>query len=208
MKPSVILISLFLSFAAALQAQTDVERFFVSWPDSCLPVLSRQARAELIQLSRQGAEAVVENLFGLPSHLMSHTDRYISVSLTPASRLEICVLPTDTTPLFCVVHTLLKPAPQSRLQFFFSNGREATSVFEMPDLGEFLTAPDSTIYLERKHWSKILLPLHIEAQWENQGQVLSLQVHTQGLSLEDRRGAETAFRRVRLRWVGGRWERV
>ena len=203
-------IQLFVLFfcvsCAELMAQTPVERFFAACPDTLIPVLPAMARQELLRLSHEGAEPIVANLFGMPSRIVRHTDSNLTISLTPASRLELQSLPTDTLPVICMVHTLSSPAAHSRLQFFSADGSEVRGMYETPDLSRFIEAPDSTVYLVRRHWAKILIPLHVEAQWEAEDYVLRLRVDTKGLSHEERQGADKVFKPVRMRWTGNRWE--
>lgn len=202
-----------LTFAAAatlsLQAQTAVEQFFLSLPDSEMEVLPEQTRRELLQLSSAGSDPIVSNLFAMPSRLTRHTDAHLAVSLTPASRYEVHVLPTDSAPLFGTIRTLLSPAPASQLAFYTASHRQVPGVFTMPDLGEFLNVPDSVAYIARKQWAAALVPLHIEAHWEpgNDAPVLILEVHTQGLSIEQRQAARQVFRPVKMRWNRGKWVR-
>lgn len=192
--------------ASPLVAQTAVERFFMAMPDSMLPVLPQTMREELVLLARGGAEPVVENLFGKPSRITCRRDNHLRVSLTPSSHIELRSLPSDTSQVFCTIHTFLNPAPSSRIVFYNADGRQIDDAFTLPDLREYLNVPDSLAYLARKHWLGILVPLHIEAHWEENADVLVLEVRTQGLSLEDRAGAEGLFRPVRLQWNRGRWE--
>ncbi len=188
-------------------AQSDVERFFVAMPDSLLPILPRAQRNELVMLSRGGVEAVVENLFGETARLTFRSANRISVEPTRSSRFEICSLPTDSQTLFLSIYTLSQPVPHSRLAVYDAEGTEVKGVFAVPDLHEFLTAPDSTIYLQRRYWAERLLPLHIEAQFEDDPlPTLRMEVRTNGLSLEERNDVQTAFRSVRRRWTNGVWK--
>jgi len=195
-----------LLLPAGGHAQTEVDRFFIGLADSKIPVLPRQAREELVLLARGGSEPIVENLFAMPARLITRNDRYIKVSPTSSSRFEVYSLPTDSTPMICTIYTLMTPVPDSHITFYDLNGRELKNVFAMPDLEYFLTAPDSTIYLERKRWAETLVPLHIEAWWEDTGDVLNLKVHTGGLSMEAQKGAETAFKPLRLLWNRKQWQ--
>lgn len=187
-------------------AQSAVERFFTEMPDNVLPVLPQKARAELVLLARGGAEPVVENLFANPARLTLRNDNYLRIAPTATSRFEVRMLPTDSAPLFCVIYTLPHPIPYSRISFYTADGREVQGYFEMPDLRAFLTAPDSTAYLVRKYWAERLVPFHVEAHFEEAEDILCIEVRTNRLSLEELQGTVGAFRPVRLRWRGGKWE--
>ena len=193
--------------ALSVSAQTAVENFFFGLSDKELPVLPSTARKELMQRGHEGSEAVVPNLFAMPSRLIHFNDSYLCVSLTSSSQWEVRCLATDSVPVFGVIYTYLRPAPASRITFYTSNWRPLPSAFVMPDLGEFLAVPDSAAYLARKHWMNVLVPLHIFARWDEYTDKMVLEISLQGLSREEREGAEGVFRPVSLRWNQGRWER-
>lgn len=191
-----------------LQAQTPVEKFFLTMPVDELPVLPPDAREELVKLAHGGGEVVVANLFGMPSRLVRFNDTGIRINLTSSSWWEVRSLPTDTVPIFGVIHTFLKPVPASRIAFYTADWQPLPDVFRMPDLGDFLDVPDSVFYLTRKHWVNVLVPQHVVAHWDEYVEEIVLEVNLQGLSHEERNGAEHVFRPVRLRWNKGRWEPV
>ena len=193
--------------ALAVPAQTAVEDFFIGQPDSILPLLPTAARRELVQRGREGSEASVPNLFAMPSRLVRLNESYLCVALTSSSRWEVRCLGTDSVPVFGVIHTYLRPAPASRIVFYTADWRPLPAAFTMPDLQEFLAVPDSVAYLARKHWMNVLVPLHISARWDEYTDMMILEISLQGLSREEREGAEGVFRPVRLRWNRGQWER-
>ncbi|MBP3228978.1 MAG: DUF3256 family protein [Bacteroidaceae bacterium] len=188
-------------------AQATIERFFVEMPDSLLLVLPRKARVELMQLAQRGAEPVVDNLFGLPTRIAHKTDDFLSILLTPSSRLEIRKLQTDTSEVFASIYTLLTPAPDSHIVFYTADYCTDIPQFAMPDLGDFIQAPDSVVYIERKRLSSILFPLHIGAKWAAESEMLTLEVGTQNLSKEEQQDANALLRPVVLVWQRGSWRK-
>ena len=77
----------------------------------------------------------------------------------------------------------------------------------MPDLGDFIQAPDSVVYIERKRLSSILFPLHIGAKWAAESEMLTLEVGTQNLSKEEQQDANALLRPVVLVWQRGSWRK-
>ena len=117
--PKSILFALLLLVATTAYGRRTIDTYFISAPTQLLPQLDANNRKDLIDLFDAGLESRITGPLGGNIEIGSIDDRQITVHFSPASTLQIALLPTaDTVGVIAVIHTVDLPAPDSRITFY------------------------------------------------------------------------------------------
>ena len=116
--PKSILFALLLLVATTAYGRRTVDAYFISAPTQLLPQLDANNRKDLIDLFDAGLESRITGPLGGNIEIDSIDDRQITVHFSPASTLQIALLPTaDTvgslpsyTPSTCRLPTAASPS--------------------------------------------------------------------------------------------------
>ena len=129
----VILAFCFLLCVSGLKAQ-QVAAYFVSMPEELLLQIEPNRRKDMIDFFQHGQQGGITNALGGNSEITAMSDKYMSVSLSDVSKMEICVLSKDTADIIAVVRTVCAPACDSRISFYDEQ-------WQLLDTKDFLQLP-------------------------------------------------------------------
>lgn len=132
------MLMLWLLPANAQQAK----QYFVSMPDTILPLLTEINRADCIDFLESNMRAIVTNRLDGKSEMTTLTDNYIEIKLSEQSSWQMKVLPlNDSTQVICTVFTACAPACDSHIKFY-------TTQWELLSLADYIqTMPTLSDYL-------------------------------------------------------------
>jgi hypothetical protein len=134
-----------LTLCAPLHAQ-DARTCFAQIPDTLLPLLTRDNRADFIDFLDSHMRAEVTNRLEGKSVMTQLTPDYIHIQLTRQSTWQMKLLATsDTTRIVCVVRTACAPACDSQVTFYNTQWQPlaADSLLTLPTRGDFVALPDT-----------------------------------------------------------------
>ena len=141
MKRIIYIIVALLAFHCA-EAQ-NMRHQFLEMPDSVVPLLTRNNRADCIDFLEAGMKAEVNNLLDGRSSLLKLTPDYLKMKTTSHSDVQMKLLPVaggDT--IICMINTVRAEAADSRIRFYDKEWKElkpATRFFTAPAIKEFFT---------------------------------------------------------------------
>jgi hypothetical protein len=144
------ILSIVFLFASALRAQ-DMRTLFVGMPDSIVPILTVDKRADCVDFIDAGMKAKVTNLLDGKSELLQLTSDYLRMKMSSCSDMQMKLLPSSTgDTLICMVNTISAEARDSRIRFYTKGWAEVKNVeklFSRPAIKDFF--PSDTL-LEKK----------------------------------------------------------
>ena len=124
-----------------LQAQ-QAKTFFVSMPDTILPLLTEINRADCIDFLESNMRAQVTNRLDGKSEMAKLTDDYIAMNLSSQSRWQMKLLAlNDSTQIICTVTTVCAPACDSHIKFYTTKWESlpmGNYIKSLPVLNDFL----------------------------------------------------------------------
>ncbi|WP_462346078.1 DUF3256 family protein [Coprobacter fastidiosus] len=134
----VIVIVCFLLCISGVKAQ-QVAAYFVSMPDELLLQIESNRRKDMIDFFKHGQDEGITNSLGGKSQITTMTDKYMKVSLSEVSTMELCVLSKDTSDVIAVIRTVCAPACDSRINFYDSqwNLLETSEFLKLPAVEDF-----------------------------------------------------------------------
>ena len=141
----VLLAMLCVAVFAGGRAQTMGE-LFVSMPDSLLPSLTKNDRADFVDFLAAKMRARVKDEFGNVAEMRALTDDYLLLETSAASTLQMKRLPVDdSTRVVVAVTTCKGPAEDSRIDVYTTAWEPlpADSFIALPVLDDFLLRGDS-----------------------------------------------------------------
>ena len=126
-------------------AAQDMRTVFLGMPDSIIPLLTENNRADCVDFVDAGMRAQVTNRLGGKSELLKLTGDYLRMKTSSHSIFEMKLLPrTVGDTLLCVVRSVCAEACNSRVSFYTKEWKECKDVpFEYPALKSFFNAGDS-----------------------------------------------------------------
>jgi hypothetical protein len=132
------MLMLWLLPADAQQAK----QYFVSMPDTILPLLTEINRADCIDFLESNMRAIVTNRLDGKSEMTTLTDNYIEIKLSEQSSWQMKVLAlNDSTQVLCTVFTACAPACDSHIKFYTTQWESlslADYIQTMPTLSDYL----------------------------------------------------------------------
>ena len=155
--PKSILFALLLLVATTAYGRRTIDTYFISAPTQLLPQLDANNRKDLIDLFDAGLESRITGPLGGNIEIGSIDDRQITVHFSPASTLQIALLPTaDTVGVIAVIHTVDLPAPDSRITFYDTqwNPIENDELFIAPTPETFLSKGPKKEKRQAAGWSR------------------------------------------------------
>ncbi len=123
-----------------LRAQT-MKEVFLAMPDSVLPLLDKDNRADCVDFLASKMQAKVRNAFDEFSYMDTLTTDYAFLRLTPQSTVSLKLLPVnDSTRIVCMVRTFRSDAADSQVAFYTSDWKllPARNYCSRPVLSAFL----------------------------------------------------------------------
>lgn len=135
-----------LSHANAQQAK----QYFVSMPDTILPLLTEINRADCIDFLESNMRAIVTNRLDGKSEMTKLTDNYIEVKMSEQSTWQMKMLTlNDSTQIICTVLTACAPACDSHIKLYTTQWEPlslADYIQSMPTLNDYLPQMNETDY--------------------------------------------------------------
>ena len=132
------MLMLWLLPANAQQAK----QYFVSMPDTILPLLTEINRADCIDFLESNMRAIVTNRLDGKSEMTTLTDNYIEIKLSEQSSWQMKVLAlNDSTQVICTIFTACAPACDSHIKFYTTQWESlslADYIQTMPTLSDYL----------------------------------------------------------------------
>lgn len=140
------MLMLWLLPANAQQAR----QYFVSMPDTILPLLTEINRADCIDFLESNMRAIVTNRLDGKSEMTTLTDNYIAIKLSEQSSWQMKVLAlNDSTQVICTVFTACAPACDSHIKFYTTQWESlslADYIQTMPTLSDYLPQLNESDY--------------------------------------------------------------
>ena len=140
------MLMLWLLPANAQQAK----QYFVSMPDTILPLLTEINRADCIDFLESNMRAIVTNRLDGKNEMTKLTDNYIAIKLSEQSSWQMKVLAlNDSTQVICTVFTACAPACDSHIKFYTTQWESlslADYIQTMPTLSDYLPQLNETDY--------------------------------------------------------------
>lgn len=137
------ILALLLTLGCALssRAQLTATEAFTSAPRKVLPLLSENARLDMVDYFNSNFPNTTANNYGGRSRITSLDPQQLTAQLTDASQCQIAILPDGKQGLIAWISTVATPAPDSQMKVYSSDwNRDLTaSTFTKPTLADWLT---------------------------------------------------------------------
>lgn len=204
------LIALFLFFAGIdIYAQgITMREVFTQMPDSMLPYLSRNNKLDLIDFIDSGMTAEVTNEFDDKTILEKLTDNYLYLKLSPASRIEMKLLPyankTDSVnSVICALTSFGEEAVESSIKFYTPQWLPIDIENPLHTRYSGLIERPDTMNQERfAVLRRMISPLMLVATFSPEEDKVEIKVSTIMLSAEDKKSIYPLLRSKNLKWDG------
>lgn len=119
----------------------EIKDFFISMPDSLMPMLDENARKDLVDICLSGMKTVLPNEWNGTSALLKLTANHLQLREDSEGIVitDMAMLTKGKDTLICLVRTLRTPQPTSEVLFYGSDWHEqnTTKRISLPDLSEF-----------------------------------------------------------------------
>jgi len=145
MKKNIFIFAIAVFLMSPLSAQT-AKQLFRAMPDSILPLLTANNRADCTDFMDSKMKAEVVNAFKEKSQMTEMTNDYIALRLSEASTWQMKLLPTnDSTKIICVINTVEGPVADSRIAFYDTNWApyKTENYIKLPTTDDFFKAPQT-----------------------------------------------------------------
>ena len=139
-----IIVSLLLLLTASVAMAQDMPQLFVEAPDTVLPLLTRNNRADCVDFVDAGMRARVSNRLDGKSELLRLTDDFLEMKMSNHSTLQMKLLPRSAgDTIVCMVKTVCAESCDSRILFYTKDWKQLPQQFAYPPIKDFFVAADS-----------------------------------------------------------------
>lgn len=139
-----------LMFCLLSAKAQQAKQYFVSMPDTILPLLTEINRADCIDFLESNMRAIVTNRLDGKSEMTKLSDNYIAMKISEQSNWQMKLLAlNDTTQVICTVFTACAPACDSHIKFYTTQWEPlptADYVQALPTLSDYLPQLNETDY--------------------------------------------------------------
>jgi hypothetical protein len=119
-------------------AQT-AQDLFMAAPDSLLPLLTADNRADFMDYLDSGMKAVVKDAFGNDVEMTDRTSDFIRLQTSAQSLWAMKTLPDGDATVICVVSTVSAPLSDSAIRFYSADWKP------LPTADYFRTVPTDVL---------------------------------------------------------------
>jgi hypothetical protein len=123
---------------------------FLNAPDSILPLLTQNNRADCIDFLDAGMRARVTNRLDGTSELLAIDDEFLELRSSESSLVQMRLLPCAQDTVIAVVRSVCAEACDSRISFYKKDWSPAALSFERPGIASFFLPTDSLDYLLKR----------------------------------------------------------
>lgn len=205
LKKIVLLLTVVCGTAVSGMAQT-MKEVFLTMPDSVMPLLSKDNRADFVDFLANKMQAKVKNVYEENAYMDTLTADYTCIRPTPSSSIALKLLPlTDSTKVICMVHTFRADAADSKVSFYDTKWR-------LLDEQDFLAFPVTTDFFATKDadslstLSRVLDAPMVVASLSPRTTDLTFTFDDSYLSQEDKKLVDGRFHRTLVKkWEKGRF---
>lgn len=149
------------------EAQT-MKDMVLSMPDSVMPLLTKDNRADFIDFLANRMRAKVKNVFNEYAYMDTLTADYTFIRPTQSSDVAIKLLPlTDSTKVICMVHTYRADGTESVLRFFDTKWRplDVAGFVTVPSLVDFVKTRDAdSLQLVKDKFYPVMIVGHLSPE--------------------------------------------
>lgn len=194
----------------SLQAQDRMREMFLALPDSVLPLLSAENRRDMADYVQNGMAGRVRNRFGENSELMVLADDYLSIDMSPKSRVEMKLLHTaDSVSFVALVRTVWAPVADSEVEFYDLQGQRLHWVeFPQPAVEAFFAeAPDSLAEAARQARLSLEDLRLVEMKVQSDSPAFECVLQTGELAEKEKDAAQQLVHPLTYVWTGADFRR-
>ena len=142
-----IIVSLLVLLTASAAMAQDMPQLFVEAPDTVLPLLTRNNRADCVDFLDAKMRARVTNRLDGRSELLSISDDFLELRNSESSTVQMKLLPFGEDTIIAVVRSVCAEACDSRLSFYNKDWSQANVTFSRPPIKDFFIPTDSLDFL-------------------------------------------------------------
>lgn len=114
-------------------AQNNVKDLLKAMPDSIIPYLNNNQKAELSKFSNAHDSLKVKNMLSGETSIDSINSSFARIKLTRFTDIQVKLLPmNDSTAIICAIKTYRKPVPDSNIKFYTTDWKEIKDTFGLP----------------------------------------------------------------------------
>lgn len=167
--------AIILAFLMGIVASTEtanartMKDFFISMSEAVMPMLSQNARKDMVDFYESKMKASLPNEWGGSSHLVKLEKDYLVLNENKDGSVvsTMAMMQKGRDTLICVVRTIMMPEPDSEVLFYSTEWNERTDislpkVFSEEDLGE-VVFDHTNITLEQQAGGKLILTYTLDS---------------------------------------------
>lgn len=209
-------IVIFIMLAGVQMRAQDVlmRDVFIAMPDSFMPYLSHNNKLDLIDFMESGMASEVTNELDNKTQLDTLTADYLRLRLSPASLLEMKLLPYTNAAMsdsidrvVCLVITFGEEPMESVIMFYTPQWKQVAIANPAQSLADELIIRPDTIDRERFDvLSSMISPRMVVCSLSPYDSMLRAQIAIPMLSAEERKSVEPLMRPKNLKWDGEKFK--
>lgn len=125
--------------ALPMTARTAAD-FFAKAPLEAVPVLTPNARLDMLDYFHSGVETATANTLGGKSRIIAEEPMKLRAEISKSSELQVAVLPNKGDTIVAFIETVASPVKDSYVTFYRASDWKRLPDPKLPDLNSFIPA--------------------------------------------------------------------
>lgn len=189
-------------------AQKNITDLLKTMPDSIIPYLNNNQKAELSKFSNAHDSLKVKNMLGGETSIDSLSNSFVRIKLNDDTDMQLKLLPLkDSTMIICAIKTYRKPVPDSSIKFYTTDWERIKDTFGLPTMSnvdailDLLTErPDTMSTTRYNELRNELEPVIIEATFTGTEPTITYKLSLPLLNKEEMQGVKAILKQKSFKW--------
>lgn len=191
-------------------AQNGMADILSSMPEEIVPYLTADKKMELGKFLNSNDTLKVKNSLNGETSIDSVSGSYMRIKLNLTADIQVKLLPqNDSVQIICVIKTLKKPAPESRISFYSTNWNRLDDAFGLPDTNnpktmlDMLTCRPDTMSTDRYNELRYKFePIIANAEFTGTDNTITFSLSQPLLNKEEKRETVAIIKQKSFKWSG------
>lgn len=209
MKLLAFIIFLFCGSVSAMAQQT-IKEIIGNMPESVIPYINDDQRAELQKFTGEKDTVKIKNVFNGTTSIDTISSNYAKISMNKVADMQLILLPTsDSTQIICAIKTVNSPIKDSSIRFYSTDWQPINSTFGLPEnpdtdslMNMFVQKPDT---ITEENFTKLrnyIEPVIVYADFKSQNNIITFNLSLPFIPKDKINELKAITKKISFKWNG------
>lgn len=212
MKLLAFIIFVFCGSVSATAQQT-IKEIIGNMPESIIPYINDDQRAELQKFTGEKDTVKIKNVFNGTTSIDTISSNFAKISMSKVADMQLRLLPTsDSTQIICTIKTVNSPLKESSIRFYSTDWQPINSTFGLPEntdadslINMFVQKPDTITEEKLTEFTKLrnyIEPVIIYADFKSKDNIITFNLSIPFVPKDKLNELKAITKKISFKWDG------